>query len=707
MAGTRESPNPNPQGAQYQPQQASAHLGNASPPLPTPYQSLGYFTGFPDPIIFQAPKTQSSRNRKKSSPGADHVKHRRTRSGCYTCRSRRVKCDETHPICERCRKGKRDCIYPEPSSTKGQAAGSEPSKDPTALTQEPSPNSSQDEADEEGEKNLKLEPIIDEEEPHEALSPSSHSLVGLRRASATSTSNTQKTATRQSSETPSLEGTKSASPAVSTSTSVSFATSFQVPDPSLESTVTRPDWSHLPTDLQSHLAYFCEYITHYNYGMVNDPDNFFGSILPSLAVQRGNDALLNAVVGFSAYHRTVQDPNGKIQDFLRYYNKSVTLLLSYLKRREKQGIATLLTILQLATIEEYLGDWVNLMGHQKAAFEILTRLYTPQTIMNSATSRMVLTWYVRFDVFVGMMGGFETNLPREWFSAAVEFCQKQIEKDPRNIGMKTEIHASALRLISRDMSVLYAKGGRGEISGADFVIQHDHITHRLYQWRANLDPALVDPSFLVTDVKYKIPLDEDDIVDPYKSGYLYNFPLFSTTVLTAEWHSILVMHKSQEAFALQQKPSDELRGLAYAICEIFEAVQLWPSAPNGALIPIQACLAIAALFLPRDTKHHMWLRRKYALLESLGYVFPLTIRARMAEIFRDPSCIQWWLPNDEGLRPVLRSIRAFADERNANPVSQQTESLREMSAIFAKMRLDHELDETPSPGGSNSGASPF
>lgn len=80
----------------------------------------------------------------------------------------------------------------------------------------------------------------------------------------------------------------------------------------------------------------------------------------------------------------------------------------------------------------------------------------------------------------------------------------------------------------------------------------------------------------------------------------------------------------------------------------------------------------------------------------------------MAEIFREPSCIQWWLPNDEGLSPVLRSIRAFADERNANPVSQQTESLREISAIFAKMRLDPEHEGVSSPGGeSNSGASSF
>lgn len=70
------------------------------------------------------------------------------------------------------------------------------------------------------------------------------------------------------------------------------------------------------------------------------------------------------------------------------------------------------------------------------------------------------------------------------------------------------------------------------------------------------------------------------------------------------------------------------------------------------------------------------------------YTFPLTVRERMAELFRDPTCTEWWLPNGEGLSPSLRSIRAFADERNANPVSEETESVREISAIFAKMRVE-------------------
>ena len=38
----------------------------------------------------QLPKS-TTRVRQRSNASGDHVKHRRTRSGCYTCRSRRVK----------------------------------------------------------------------------------------------------------------------------------------------------------------------------------------------------------------------------------------------------------------------------------------------------------------------------------------------------------------------------------------------------------------------------------------------------------------------------------------------------------------------------------------------------------------------------------------------------------------------------------------
>jgi len=59
----------------------------------------------------------------------------------------------------------------------------------------------------------------------------------------------------------------------------------------------------------------------------------------------------------------------------------------------------------------------------------------------------------------------------------------------------------------------------------------------------------------------------------------------------------------------------------------------------------------------------------------------------MGELFGDPSCVTWWLPNDGRFTPILQNIRAFADERNAAAISAQTENLREVRHVFAKMQL--------------------
>ena len=89
-SGAGESPDGNVQDA-LQPHNTAMPMGSGPSSTAPPFQGIGYFSGFPDPIMFQPPKPANSRSRKKSTPGLDHVKHRRTRSGCYTCRSRRVK----------------------------------------------------------------------------------------------------------------------------------------------------------------------------------------------------------------------------------------------------------------------------------------------------------------------------------------------------------------------------------------------------------------------------------------------------------------------------------------------------------------------------------------------------------------------------------------------------------------------------------------
>lgn len=112
----------------------------------------------------------------------------------------------------------------------------------------------------------------------------------------------------------------------------------------------RPDWTHLPTDFRIHLDYYVENITHWVYGVHRDLQDFYHTTFISLALR--SEPLLYAVVGFAAYKRMLHDPKGKLQDFLQYYTHSVTLLLGSLQRREaKYDVATLLTILQLATLE--------------------------------------------------------------------------------------------------------------------------------------------------------------------------------------------------------------------------------------------------------------------------------------------------------------------------------------------------------------------
>lgn len=340
--------------------------------------------------MFNAPKTQ--RSRRKSAPGSEHIKHRRTRSGCYTCRSRRVKVLLTRRLsprqvpspnldssamkparsanvsiqpdsqcCHRpqgcslhigCRKGKRECNYPEPPPPKGSGASG--SKSAAGASQQPSPSSSPDgEDDDEPEQDTRLDPIMDEdeEEPESAISQTSAPNFPIRRSSTTSSFSRPRvfSGNRQGSETPSYEG-KSESPALSSGGVIGAQTPAKSPFPDLPTATSpsRPDWTFLPHELQFYLGYFYENITHHHYCAVNDADDFFRSILTSLALR--DEALLYAVIGFSAYHHSMKNPNGGINEFLQYYSRSVTLLLGRMNN-ETHTVGTLLTILQLATIE--------------------------------------------------------------------------------------------------------------------------------------------------------------------------------------------------------------------------------------------------------------------------------------------------------------------------------------------------------------------
>lgn len=262
------------------------------------------------------------------------------------------------------------------------------------------------------------------------------------------------------------------------------------------------------------------------------------------------------------------------------------------------------------------------MGHQRAAHELLTTLFTPQSAMESVLGRMAVAWYGRFDVFVAIMGGFPTALSHEWFSKHTDYCHAQalLNADNRQARLhwKIEKEASLVRLISREMSMLYARGSRGQISVKDFAAEHDRLLKRIFDWRAAWDSELVDPAFLVTDFSYGPPRDESDIVDPYKPGILFKEPLFAVTKLFLSWTSMVIMHQCQSPTPDRKKLYAELREHSWNVCAAVELIERWPERPKGSLIAAEAVMAMAALFLPKDKKHSDWFRRKFALIETKG-----------------------------------------------------------------------------------------
>lgn len=152
-----------------------------------------------------------------------------------------------------CRKGKRDCVYPEPSPTH-KSASSQKSKNAN-------PSEEDDDTDD------SLLTTIPDEDGAITVNISQHSKQfkrGLRRTSTLSSLNLKRliTGTRQSSETPSLDDIQSPSPIISSTSVTSTPTNASISDLLF---ATEPDWSHLPSDFRAGLDYFRDNITYWNY----------------------------------------------------------------------------------------------------------------------------------------------------------------------------------------------------------------------------------------------------------------------------------------------------------------------------------------------------------------------------------------------------------------------------------------------------------
>jgi hypothetical protein len=286
--------------------------------------------------------------------------------------------------------------------------------------------------------------------------------------------------------------------------------------------------------------------------------------------------------------------------------------------------------------QEALGDWVNLMGHQKAAYEILTRLYTPQTITETELLRKVLLWYIRFDLFVGFQSGGESVLGREWYVVMNDYYAKKAQESPEDLNLKYEERFSYSRLVAKDSSDLFARKAKGLLSDEAFMAQLPILDEQVNNLEKNIDPVLLDPSGYVTDFPGKP--DPEGIVNPYEPNVIWDGPQWTSNFLLLDTWGIIFVYNIQISMALRKPFDPALTQKAYRVCQIFEAVCAFPNGPPGAIIEAQASLAIATLFLPKDPKTIQWCRRTFAEIESAGYVYSvLESYSYQARIPNNPS----------------------------------------------------------------------
>lgn len=253
-----------------------------------------------------------------------------------------------------CRKGSRECVYPEPRPTTKSSSGS---KIAQRQTHEHDHQSSSEECEIEdtnkSQKSTRSQPSRSATQVLHSTKTTTN--VPTEKQSAQSFEQVQPSvespdAVKEKSLSPSTDGSSVFSP--SNSGPASFLTQEIFSRASPNTSPETVSWSHLPDDLQYYLEYHKNNLTYHHYFFKHRSNRFLHTILFDQALSYR--PLLFAVVGFAAFQMSLKKPDGKIEDFLGYYNTSVTLLRKSLAGGQDHSQSTLLTILQLATFEVYL-----------------------------------------------------------------------------------------------------------------------------------------------------------------------------------------------------------------------------------------------------------------------------------------------------------------------------------------------------------------
>ncbi|KAF3480821.1 uncharacterized protein GIQ15_06168 [Arthroderma uncinatum] len=519
----------------------------------------------------------------------EQKKHKRTRSGCFTCRARRVKCDEKRPTCDPIAESESE------GDEKHQDTARIPSSDHSQSGKSPEQKTARypGHGTRRNTASRRSQQIA---RKHNALNSEAKITTGQDTSASPAS---DMTAHSTGSHSPMANADASVDPSVGTPDSASSVA----------------DTSNCSDEVRFFLGYHTQHITHSHYMMKSIAAKFISEDMMRYALEY--EPLLYAVVAFSAYHYSIRHPNGRLYTFLQYYNKSVSSLLHSLKSRQPHKDATILTILQLTTFEEYVGDWVNLIDHHQAAHRMILELYSPDKILEDDFHMHILHWHMRYDVMAGLMAGNAAILDREWYLGAEKLAYQSSAEDSTSLSKKLFALCARNKRCAMDFASLLAKVSQNLISPEEFLAEGQIIRKTMGDMIHQLSLEN-DPQYLVMDYPDRVALGINDIVDPYVPGLVHTSPLWEVDLVKLELRSSLFMFKCQIDLITQTLEVSELSKFALEQCQLVETInRLRDKSPMFPLM-FHNVVGLICLYIPRDDRHRMWCRRILAEIEQHG-----------------------------------------------------------------------------------------
>jgi len=486
-------------------------------------------------------------------------------------------------------------------------------------------------------------------------------------------------------------------PEAGSPTETTFKTDYSVNShsPRVNSTNSNPVFrlslveGRVTPDMNFYLGYHQQAITCEHYMLKTDSSGFFKTQFIHYATS--NDALLHAVVAFSAFHYHVNHPSNQYEDFLEYYNKALALLRLSFVSGSKPGLATLMTILQLAIFEEYLGDWSNLIQHRKGAHQLLISLYSAETISETAEGAMIFSWFTRLDNFVAIMCGQEVILGKEWYEVNRSFCQtqKSLNSSVKMIIAQAESEA---RFMTMEVANLLSRRSRGMISSETFLSYGATIQENINQFWGRLHPNLASIHRNVN--QFQVSMESNAYAQNpqfYQEDEDYLRPAL---YIFADVHvlGLILMHHTSLARGIHH---EYMLHHALSVCKIYTAMETYINQAPHLLFPLFTSLCMATVWMP-DTQHAYWFRSKMSNLENMGLLLPIAFRAHLSSIWDEPDLRFSWLPHAQAISSttslsggIIMSIKNLAEIRDSElPTDQVSHDIRRINNLFGYVDID-------------------